>query len=415
MEKGKVDMEQIRRYVRGELTPREMYALERQAQADPMLMDILLGMEQDALDVHGDNLADIRKRIAERSGRRQTAIRRLLPVQRWAIAASVLAMLTVGTWWFTREDRAEPTEAMVEQGKTVVEQREAIVEPREPLIAAAPKELLPKANETTPQRARSTSTEITVSEQMEKKEERLDSVVVVGFGTQKKTAVVGAVDYLAAAEMDSPALTAQASHPGDVRIRGISARRLQPQRMLTGKVVDEETKKPMADVALQITADQRITTDALGRFTLPDTTTTLTLTYIGYEPKTVDIGGIDTLTVALKRTHTSPDEVVVVGYGTKNPSQTVSANFPKASKPTPKDGWDAYRQYLKDAVKLAPSSGARVDLTFTVDEDGRPTNIAVIETTDEQLNAFAMLIVRDGPRWLPGEADERNVTLRVNF
>src|SRR3546814_7148794 len=107
MEKDKVDMELIRRYIRGELTPREMYALERQAQADPMLMDIILGMEQEALDVHDDNLADIRKRIAERTERRRTIVRRLVPAQRWAIAASLLAVLTVGMWWFTREDTVE--------------------------------------------------------------------------------------------------------------------------------------------------------------------------------------------------------------------------------------------------------------------------------------------------------------------
>src|SRR5690606_20432678 len=107
MEKHRVDMELIRRYIRGELTPREMYALERQAQADPMLMDIILGMEQEALDVHDDNLADIRKRIAERTGQRRATTRRLATAQRWAIAASILAVLSVGTWWFTREGHVE--------------------------------------------------------------------------------------------------------------------------------------------------------------------------------------------------------------------------------------------------------------------------------------------------------------------
>src|SRR3546814_12672253 len=104
MEKDKVDMELIRGYIRGELTPREMYALERQAQADPMLMDIILGMEQEALDVHDDNLAAIRKRIAERTERRRTIVRPLVHAQRWAIAAALLAVITVGMWLFTREE-----------------------------------------------------------------------------------------------------------------------------------------------------------------------------------------------------------------------------------------------------------------------------------------------------------------------
>src|SRR5690554_4155462 len=113
MEKDKVDMELIRRYVRGELTPREMYAVERQAQANPMLMDIILGMEQEMPDVHSDNLADIRRRIAKRTGRRQTAARRLTPAQRWTVAASILAVLTMGTWWFTRQEAVEQREATI--------------------------------------------------------------------------------------------------------------------------------------------------------------------------------------------------------------------------------------------------------------------------------------------------------------
>src|SRR5690606_3090789 len=107
MEKGKIDMELIRRYIRGELTPREMYALERHAQTDPMLMDIILGMEEETLAVHDDNLADIRKRIANRTGQRRATTRRLATAQRWAIAASILAVLWVGTWWFAREGHVE--------------------------------------------------------------------------------------------------------------------------------------------------------------------------------------------------------------------------------------------------------------------------------------------------------------------
>ncbi|MGV3762086.1 MAG: hypothetical protein ACO1NT_06385, partial [Parapedobacter sp.] len=150
MEKGKVDMELIRRYVRGELSPREMYALERQAQADPMLMDVILGVEQEALAVHDDNLADIRKRIAARTGEPQKAIRRLAPVQRWAIAASILAVLTVGTWWFVREGTVEQHEATVaatSKGMPETE-AEALHEPISPPANAQEADTAPEAGRT---------------------------------------------------------------------------------------------------------------------------------------------------------------------------------------------------------------------------------------------------------------------------
>ncbi|MEC3880908.1 energy transducer TonB [Parapedobacter sp. 10938] len=341
MEKGKVDMELIRRYIRGELTPREMYTLERQAQADPMLMDVILGMEQEALGEHDDNLADIRKRIGERIGRRRTIVRSLAPAQRWAIAASLLAVLTVGAWWFVRED-------------TLEQQREATVAavPEEITDAEAKssQEPIPPTNErepdTAPQAARIASTDVAtadLAEKQEKKEVRLarvtpkadtdadllDSVVVVGFGTQPKAKIVGAAARIAAAEMDSPVVAgaqARASHTEHIRIRGISAA--------------QQTGEPL----------------------LTDST------------RTEDNG-----------------------------------------KPVPRDGWIAYREYLKNAVKLAPGKRGTVDLTFTVDDTGRPTDVKVVETSNVELNKFATLIVRDGPRWLPGANDERKVTLRVAF
>lgn len=429
MEKGNVDMELIRRYIRGELTPREMYALERQAQADPMLMDIILGMEQEALDVHDDNLADIRKRIAARAGQQQTTTRRLAPIQRWAIAASILAVLTVGTWWFTRED-------------TVVEQQ------REATVAATPREA-PQAevevspgpvspidateSDDTPKRARIASPEAAVADLTEKKEERLamvtpkadtgmdplDSVVVVGYGAQKKSTITGAVARIAAAEMDSPAIHKEQAFAGradGIRIRGISTPREHVSHQpITGKVIDEATHEPLAGVTIQITDEQAVTTDKLGHFMAVGTPRTLTARYIGYETQTVRIDGRDSLTIALQPSEVGLSEVVVVGYHQRHNQTEAEHVRHTESSLAPRDGWDAYQQYIKDAVKLAHGQKGTVDLTFTVADDGRPTDITVVESTNKALNTFAKLIVRDGPRWTPGANNERKVTLRVEF
>jgi len=431
MEKGKVDLELIRRYVRGELTPREMYALERQAQDEPMLMDIILGMEQEAPQVHGDNLADIRKRIAERSRRPRAASRRLMPAQRWAIAASILAVLTVGMWWFIRDDTQAQREATVAATPQEVPQQAA------PETAPSPEQAFPteeRTADTAPQPARTAPpvSAATSAERVEKKAARLavttpksdndtapvDSIVVVSFGTQAKSAIIGSVARTAAAEVNTPVRVNEQAFAGrtdGIRIRGTSIQQHVPRPRVSGKVVDQETQEPLAGVTLQTTDGQRVATDALGRFTLPDTSRTLISQYIGYEQQTLDITGLDTLTIALKPTDVGLDEVVVVGYGTgKRQTPTVNARRPEISEPQPKDGWDAYRQYLKDAMKLADDRGS-IELDFKIDDEGRPTAVTVIETTNEKLNAFATIIVRDGPRWLPGENDERKVTLRITF
>lgn len=312
MEKDKVDMELIRRYVRGELTPREMYAVERQAQANPMLMDIILGMEQEMPDVHSDNLADIRRRIAKRTGRRQTAARRLTPAQRWTVAASILAVLTMGTWWFTRQE--------------AVEQREATIAaaPEE-----APRETAPETQSVPEPVPPIAKPEASVSERKETKDERIAVAATPKAYADAGTPDSGEAARIVAAEPDTSGRVSEqvlAAHADGMGFQGMSAR--------------QQTARPLA------AAKERVE---------------------------------------------------------------------KRGEPTPENGWDAYRQYLKDAMKLAPDEKGKIDLTFTVDDDGRPTEITVAATTNEQLNAFAVLIVRDGPRWLPGTNDERKVTLQLTF
>lgn len=303
MERGNADMELIRRYVRGELTPREMYALERQAQADPMLMDIIVGMEQETLDVHGDNLADIRKRIAGRAGQRKPVIRRLAPAQRWAIAASILAVLTIGTWWFVREDTVEQHEATVAAtSKRVSKVPEAAAEPLPEPAAPAARH---READTAPQAARIASAEAEVMEYAEKKEEQL-------------------ADSGVAAAMDSPVVVSE---------QALASRK------------DGINNRPAA-----------------ARAAIPD-----------------------------------------------------KARSEKQGGPIPENGWDAYRKYLKDAVKPAHGQKGTVDLSFSVDDNGRPIDIEVTETTNKELNTFAILVVRDGPRWLTGASGKRNVVLQVKF
>lgn len=338
MEKHKVDMELIRRYIRGELTPREMYALERQAQADPTLMDIILGMEQEALVVHDDNLADIRKRIADRTGQRQATTRRLATVQRWAIAASILAVLSVGTWWFAREGHVE------KQHEAAVATISAEAPEETPESGPSPRPIASVTDskaDSAPQRAlEAPAAAVAKKEKEVSKEERLavvtpkadtgllDQVVVVGYGAQPQSNLTGAVARVAEAEIDTTVSSGEpllAARSDGIRVHSVSAR----QHAVRPSVTEQEI--------------------------------------------------------------------------TENPHQ-----------PKPKTGWVAYRQYLREAVKPAPRQGT-VALTFRVDDDGRPTGIAVVETTNEQLNKFAILVVRDGPLWLPGTNGGRDVTLRVVF
>jgi TonB family protein len=97
---NKHDIEQIRKYLNGELNERAMFELERRAHADPLLWDMLKGMESDNAS-HQTNLAEIDRLIDKRVEKDK---KRVIPL--WTIisvAASLFIVLGIGGWLLTRQ------------------------------------------------------------------------------------------------------------------------------------------------------------------------------------------------------------------------------------------------------------------------------------------------------------------------
>ena len=339
MEKGKVDIEQIKRYVRGELSPREMYALERQAESDPMLMDIIRGMEEAPLEQHTDNLADIHGRVAARIGQQASStppVRRLAPARRWAIAASILAVLSVGTWWFMRDSTA-PEQAT-----------ELALAPPPP-----------------PAAKRSIAAEAEVETEAE-----------------AEAATTAEAPLAAAAEP----VVAEPVVAEPVAV---------PEASLSARLAEADVADSGA-AALGYDSGQQLAAKSVARPT------------VGALTRSSAIRAATPVDSLPKDTEARAE----IASATEVPSAKEIAE--KQGSPTPAGGWPAYLEYLNNALKPATGKGT-VQLEFTVGADGSPTNINVVESADAQLNPLATLVVRDGPRWLPGGDGARKVVLTIRF
>src|SRR5690606_10652892 len=96
MNKQYTDIAYIRRYVNGELSPREMFELEHAAQQDEMLMDIIMGMEFELSHHLSDHIEELRRRINERISQSSPAHPvKFFPWAKWSIAASVLRAIGI--------------------------------------------------------------------------------------------------------------------------------------------------------------------------------------------------------------------------------------------------------------------------------------------------------------------------------
>ena len=67
--------------------------------------------------------------------------------------------------------------------------------------------------------------------------------------------------------------------------------------------------------------------------------------------------------------------------------------------------------------EIAKENGVqgRVTLQFTVEADGRVTNVLVLRGVDESLDKEAVRVVQMSPRWTPGRQRDRAVKVTYTF
>ena len=115
MNKGYRDISYLRRYVDGELSPREMFDLEHAAHQDEMLMDIIMGLEFEKSHDLPNNIAELQQRINQRVHTVQP--HKSFSWAKWAIAASFFIAVIGATLYLTR-DKEEITDQIVYQPET---------------------------------------------------------------------------------------------------------------------------------------------------------------------------------------------------------------------------------------------------------------------------------------------------------
>lgn len=101
--------------------------------------------------------------------------------------------------------------------------------------------------------------------------------------------------------------------------RSLSSSPLLAETRLNGQVTDEQTNEPLPGVSIVAKGTSRgTTTDANGRYqlTVPDKTTVLVFSFVGYTSREVLINNRTTVDASLPPDNQTLNEVVVVGYGT---------------------------------------------------------------------------------------------------
>lgn len=368
----------IERYLRGELSPAEMHALEKEALNDPFLAEALEGVEHAGADNFLYDLHEINRSMYDKLKRSPRKSRKSIRIWGWtsSVAATLLILVVAGflAVHYLREQREQAAAIPPFEIPASTDTLTVIM----PGIALA---------ETTeqPTRAQYGTTPPVRHEAGSQPEQP-----AIAAGPPQETAKVEeSITTAAESEVRSDAFARE-------RLATIPLRRAK----VSGKVTDESGQTlPGVNVSAKGT-DASAVTDSEGRYELaiPGDSATLAFDYIGFEAQEVAASPNREVNVVLEEDITTLSEVVVIGAAAKKTSGDKS--------PEPIGGKASFNNYLAKSVRY-PEQAARdkvegkVTVRFAVEPDGELTDFQIVKGIGSGCEEELIRAIRQGPKWQP--------------
>ena len=442
----------IEKYLRGELSPSEMHALEKEALSDPFLAEALEGIEHAGTDNFLYDLHKLNRSVHDRTRRKSRKNNKTIRMWGWtsAVAATILLVLVSGFLVVqilkdqqVREQAMDavpedPTNPASETDSPPVNQIDSSLIALKPEIkkadevrrpAAAPVQKHDVAGEpeqqkqpqdviadatgtaqrqvTPPQTGTNGPEEVEEQAAAEREELALSQVVIKDtlnkpVPTADRSA--GRIEAKAAGVQSKPATETRAA--------------IVPKKTVKGKVTSADGHGlPGVNVAIDGTGTGTVT-DGEGNYELavPEDAK-LVFSFIGFESQEVLAKNTE-LNVTLADDTSALSEVVVTGYGADENSRD-AASFRFAE---PDGGRIDFKSYLANAVKypqeaIRNKTQGKVTVRFTVEPNGKLTDFEVEKGIGSGCEEELIRAIQQGPYWKPSTRGEQPVKdkVRVRF
>jgi hypothetical protein len=389
------------RYRRDEMTGEEKNSFEREFQKDTFAEEAAEGFESISPEEIQNDLADLKKRIKARSGRKNRYVV-------YRIAASVAVLMIISSIFIVIErDRSFRQTSVTKAGSESLEiplnkplkEETAKTEVPEKLQLTAEK----RTKKTIQAKAASEKANAPASNEVAKmaEEEKISEISEDNIRAEKK-----------AANLALPS-------PVAIKVTGKNA----GEKFVSGKVISSGDNLPLAGATISVKGKRNsVITDTGGNFNivLPDTgKQTLVANYIGMYPKEFEAKADSQLQIKLQPDNTSLSEVVVTGYGISR-SRDIQTGY---IQPQPVNGRSDFNKYIRENIHRPDSatSGQRVVvlISFLVQTDGSIDSLKIIKSPGKLFSDEAIRLIKSGPAWKPGLENgkpvEDMVTLRIVF
>lgn len=422
----------IEKYLRGDLSPAEMHALEKEALDDPFLADALAGASQLSPAAFTSDMSFLSAQLKARSAKKVIPL--WVKLSRIAAVFLAVALCTFVVINIVEKDKPDSvaqgeSEAAPSMGADSIKDDGFHNKPGE----QATEQLL-ASEETKPrglsEKSRSgekpvkesidgVAVEEVEQQQIARREENTEPEIAdLKIDDEIKTRVAQQIpqdntadktDAIGLSKQKAPAGVLQ--EPSAVKLEELTL----TKSAIRGKVTDATDGKGVPGVNVMIRGSSMGTvTNAEGYYEIVsnEPATSLVFSFIGYESKEVDAGASAEVNVSLDHDVAELSEIVVVGYGegSEKPSTYEMAG--------PEGGRKAFQQYLEQSIQYPEQAiknnvEGKVMVQFTVETSGRLSDFKVIKGIGYGCDEELIRLIKQGPQWTPTKRDAAPLRDRV--
>lgn len=436
-------MEDIQRYLSGNMSSREMHEIEKAALNDPMLADALDGYKNADAKTTGQHLNEIKAWVFK-----EQVLDSPIPAParpgaakwwRWSAAATTLGIVAFATWFFlnfnTGVKNSEIAQNLPKSEATT--ENSSLAAPTE--TGSQTKELPPQEKEIVPPTMVKppqvkpvslppTKTEEANPASIAGANEQFQSQKTENNASQKKDATNLLQDNISdfATENQETKEKKIASRDANrentnqpITLRGQGTAKNSNTNYFRGWIQDQNGQ-PISGASILIN-NKGITSDPAGRFMIPatDSIVDASVSAIGFQLKQIALVKGRVTNVVLSPSNSQLNEVVVVGYGSKQKRLAEPAGSPvlvqqATNAAQPKGGWNSFYKWLykKSGIEQKNATHNLILKIGFINET--PKNFTIVQTPDTTLAKRVIELIKKGPAWEntePGKDVE--ITLKV--
>ena len=420
---------EIERYLRGDMNAQEMHELEKTALKDPLLADAIDGLKNANTHTTRQHLQEIKTAILgldSREAATPIVPLRVKPIKwwRWGAAACILGLISVVTWNLLLTDTQRtntPVAAQITQ-PTVEDSgvnRKSVTSETAPLLSLSTR--------TVPsQQAKVTAASPTPAINSAKKEKSTEIPETGRPSTAPPTEEKGKqlLAMSTASEPPKESLRRESYAKASFSRQATTAPLPAPGK-ISGKILDE-AGIPISQATLSTAGETAGKSVKDGSFSLSaDSSLQVAISSVGHENSVATLQPGSENQVKLARKADDPNEKVIIGYS--RPQKRLAkakmadySQFQKEARKTwkneimyPEEGWAHFYQQLGKNLGSHASTSKKLEIKFTVDDNGDPVDFQVVESPDELVAKKAIEMIKKA-KWKNFKKDN-NATVMIRL